>query len=604
MFLLFRKTKIFVAALILFLNTGVVPTYATPTGYVKKEQQKKEYQTIDFQSLSAQNDTNKTGLIRKTDSEQARLKQNITDVTPYLEDMLKSVYQKAEAQVETDAKEHGWDIEYTLQNFHDYGNPYDEIDYNDLIAAYATIVDNGRNGHELLSDVPFIRMEYAEKILEDGAKYADVTLKILDIDGLFRFYGYDPNDPEIKQAYLKRKDKIRDALTGSDIRQQMFVQTPQSMLTPEVETARQFAKNYYFPSEIQNHGRQNVIRAAFSLLGKVPYQWGGKPSHPGYDNSWWSFLPNGKQKGLDCSGFVQWCFMTAGYGRDVTDKILSTYDIRRNLEDITRTELMPGDIGLMKNDSQGTNHTGIYLGDGKWIHCSSSGKGVVINNFNFRFFKRAPEGSWSSYIAEESIRNSENAGIQALQSTDQDVYTLAQLLEHEVGGEGYNAWVAVAEVVRNRVMSSLFPDTLQEVVWQPGEFSYVSEIRTIHPRQEVINVAESVLNGSLTYFNDPDVLFFRNPTITNGIAAEDPIDWGRYKWTSSVGRTAFYLCREGNHSRIPITMQEEAEQKSEEITETQAEDKASKETRSAENTSANPVSIIITEDSQQTGSGS
>ena len=68
--------------------------------------------------------------------------------------------------------------------------------------------------------------------------------------------------------------------------------------------------------------RLSVAQCAVSLVGKVHYFWGGKSSAMGEDPRWGELTEvtsagsesTGTEKpyGLDCSGFVAWCFIQQG----------------------------------------------------------------------------------------------------------------------------------------------------------------------------------------------------------------------------------------------------------------------------------------------------
>ena len=542
----YRKVKrlaIFLSS-ICVLSSSI--SYATPSASTYGTETEEKVRTGFTLSKADTDDPN--GLGQR--SSEPTLKDYINKLTPYLEDLLNISYEKAKKEVEEKIKEKGWDYEYTMQSFSDQGNPFDDVDYNALISAYATIVESGRNGNVLISDAPLITPEYTE--VKDGdVTYAEIKLSTLDIDGLFRFYGYDPDNEELKQRYEKRKKEIEDALNETELKEKMFLKTKENILyILETTGADAAVKQYKIPDDI-DESRKYVIAAALSLVGKVPYDWGGKPAKPGYDTSWWTFdSVRGRQKGLDCSGFVQWAYMTAGFGNDVTSHLTSTYQMRTDLQEISYDDLIPGDIGLMKEDDNGTNHCGIYLGNGLWAHCSSAVGSATVSTYGFRFFKRIPDGTFSPDTAETYFRNdTENLtgpGVETLSGDDGipyssgDVYMLAQLIDHEVGGEGFNSWVAVAEVVLNRVHNDTFPNTLHDVIYQPHQFSYVSDIQYITPTDAEMYVAEEVLKGTLKYFNNQNVLFFKNPTITDGIPASEPVNWGNLPWHGNIGPVAFY----------------------------------------------------------------
>ena len=135
--------------------------------------------------------------------------------------------------------------------------------------------------------------------------------------------------------------------------------------------------------------RKHILETALSLVGKVPYYWGGK-SPPGWNDEWntpklvtaagSSTTGTIRPFGLDCSGFTDWTYKTA-VGVSLYEGTWSQWD---NSYTITEDELLPGDLGfLMNEDGQGWNHVLIYAGVGDngermWVH-SSGGEGVIFN---------------------------------------------------------------------------------------------------------------------------------------------------------------------------------------------------------------------------------
>ena len=131
--------------------------------------------------------------------------------------------------------------------------------------------------------------------------------------------------------------------------------------------------------------------------------------------------------------------------------------------------------------------------------------------------------------------NTENAAY-----SDEEVYLTAQLVHHEAHNQAYNGKVAVAEVVLNRVQSSLFPDKVNDVIFQNGQFSSLRRLKNINPTELELRIAYNVLNGSLRVLNDKDVMYFRNPKITSGISASTKKDWGNHEYATYIGEHAFY----------------------------------------------------------------
>ncbi|MCM3089345.1 LysM peptidoglycan-binding domain-containing protein [Bhargavaea ginsengi] len=107
----------------------------------------------------------------------------------------------------------------------------------------------------------------------------------------------------------------------------------------------------------------SLISVAKSVVG-TPYVWGGTtPS------------------GFDCSGFIWYAFKTAGY--DVARTNTDGYFSRSYYVDAP----VPGDLVFFNNTyKKGISHMGIYLGNGQFIHASSS-QGVVVSNINDSYWK-------------------------------------------------------------------------------------------------------------------------------------------------------------------------------------------------------------------------
>jgi cell wall-associated NlpC family hydrolase len=87
---------------------------------------------------------------------------------------------------------------------------------------------------------------------------------------------------------------------------------------------------------------------------------------------------------FDCSGFVYYLFKSNG----VTIP-RSSLEQSRSGQKLTRSEIKRGDILFFDTyDRKHINHSGVYLGEGKFIH-SSSGKayGVTISELDKGYYK-------------------------------------------------------------------------------------------------------------------------------------------------------------------------------------------------------------------------
>ena len=278
--------------------------------------------------------------------------------------------------------------------------------------------------------------------------------------------------------------------------------------------------------------RKVLLETALSLVGKVPYLWGGKSKMAGYDTDWWSFNSAGKQLGLDCSGFVQWAYRTAGYAESTWKRLISTGTISQSEQDIDESELRPGDLGLFHLGGA-HNHVGIYIGDGYFIHCSSSRNTVVVTKAPFRAFKRVMEADTAS-LSPTEVRYAPS-----MEFTDGDVDLLAKTIWHEARGEGINGWIGVGEVIANRIASPAFAYArdVSTTVYAPGQFTGSDEIASMQPSELCYQVARGVLTGQLRVFGDRSVLFFRNP---GPEPSGGDTDWGSFPFFRRIANTVFY----------------------------------------------------------------
>lgn len=78
--------------------------------------------------------------------------------------------------------------------------------------------------------------------------------------------------------------------------------------------------------------------------------------------------------------------------------------------------------------------------------------------------------------------------------SDNDLYVLSHIISAESGNCSEDMMIAVGSVVLNRVEDERFPSTIEEVVFQPGQYSptwngtYYNE-----PTDEAVEVAEMLL---------------------------------------------------------------------------------------------------------------
>lgn len=99
--------------------------------------------------------------------------------------------------------------------------------------------------------------------------------------------------------------------------------------------------------------------------------------------------PCSAPKNFDCSGFTRYCFSKVGVTLSPSAKAQGYNDDFRHIESISA--LRRGDVVLFNTNSHDgdlCDHTGIYLGGGKFIHASSAKGEVVISTLNEGFYNR------------------------------------------------------------------------------------------------------------------------------------------------------------------------------------------------------------------------
>lgn len=121
----------------------------------------------------------------------------------------------------------------------------------------------------------------------------------------------------------------------------------------------------------------------------------------------------------------------------------------------------------------------------------------------------AEEERMTQLAAQSSWRD-----ISQVQFADGDRYLLANLIYCEAGGESYTGQVAVGSVVINRVLSSVFPNTVVGVIYQNRQFSPVASGRLAlalaegRATQSCYNAADAAMSGTTVV---SDCLYFRTP---------------------------------------------------------------------------------------------
>ena len=84
--------------------------------------------------------------------------------------------------------------------------------------------------------------------------------------------------------------------------------------------------------------------------------------------------------GFDCSGLTSYVYKQ--HGIKITRNASGQY--RDNGVHVSRADLVAGDLVFFSNNGRSVTHVGIYIGDNKYVHASSSRVGVIISNLSNR----------------------------------------------------------------------------------------------------------------------------------------------------------------------------------------------------------------------------
>ena len=210
-----------------------------------------------------------------------------------------------------------------------------------------------------------------------------------------------------------------------------YVETDCKLLCAVVTAANGFVRESV--GDDVSEERVNVISAAYSLVGKVGYFWGGKSTVIGDDPSWGTsetVSAEGSKStgtirayGLDCSGFVTWAVINGYQDKAMQGAVGDgTSDQWEKANVVSEADAQPGDLVFQKGPEAGSdNHVGILCGKtdaGDWIavHCSSGKNGVTVGeaySASFRYIRQP-----SFYPTSEQVQEMQNSSAAISSGTD------------------------------------------------------------------------------------------------------------------------------------------------------------------------------------------
>ncbi|MDP1513283.1 C40 family peptidase [Paenibacillus sp. CMAA1739] len=85
-------------------------------------------------------------------------------------------------------------------------------------------------------------------------------------------------------------------------------------------------------------------------------------------------------EGFDCSGFTMYVFNKLGI--KLPHQSGSQFKMGSS---VSRDEMRPGDLVFFNTTGRGVSHVGIFVGEGKFAHSSTS-RGVVVSSLNENYY--------------------------------------------------------------------------------------------------------------------------------------------------------------------------------------------------------------------------
>lgn len=336
-------------------------------------------------------------------------------------DCVSDGYDYALARVEQIIEDGGYDYELSMEALINYGYASADYDICYVLAAYsASMEQRGTTKGDMQAKLRSVvdkmfpvtyEVKEIERVVESTeppeegeepseprteiVQYVECTIHPFDQSVIISAFNLDTSaqynqfDITYGEAILQMSNALKLTLYG----------TVGSGSIPPLTDAELIA----FLNQLEcSAARKELVRAGLSLVGKVPYFWGGK-SGPGWNPDWntprmvtSSGSPTSgtiRPYGMDCSGFTDWVYKTV-FGVGLRAGTSNQWD---GSKEISYAQLLPGDLAFMAvPGTVPVNHVLMYAGkkDGQdmWVHCSSSAGGVVFNTPSYKLYYRRVEG--------------------------------------------------------------------------------------------------------------------------------------------------------------------------------------------------------------------
>ena len=200
------------------------------------------------------------------------------------------------------------------------------------------------------------------RLIQSGPGYA-ITGKVVQVESLFANVYHEPDvtrhKPVITIPFETRLEVVEEEEEQSQGkgRRPAAKQSYEGWLQVRLPDKR---IEWIQSSDVVPDPKPRSIAESIDLAKRfmgLPYLWGGRSSF-----------------GFDCSGFTQMLYRARGINlpRDADKQAAWT-----GLIAVDRKDLQPGDLLFFGSSPKDITHTGMYIGDGEFIHDTTNGHPVV-----------------------------------------------------------------------------------------------------------------------------------------------------------------------------------------------------------------------------------
>ena len=358
---------------------------------------------------------------------------------------------------------------------------------SDTSEAYLKKFSNG-NPANLVSAISTNTLKSMISTLMLGEKYYADMLKLGGLSDV------DVTDPRsYKNKVLASSSSLYGASASSLDRIYAQCEVNSSLLSPQ---------------------RVEVLNAAATKYGKTHYYWGGGHSHQaskGEDAQKCATVDG--LYDLDCSGYASWAYNTCGF----SDLFGATGTLLAQGRNIGWSDIRPADLVVSEShvlifvstDSNG-NSWFIDVGGGGsgWTCATNDGpKGCRLRTVSLSVFTSGTGGdtirtngessdsrayrvvrskqlesseATATFVPSTTTNSSGSNGTDTnatagIKCSESELQRFRALMVSEIGGGTQEQMYNVAAAICNRVRSSQFPNTIEGVILQPGQFEGSSE---------------------------------------------------------------------------------------------------------------------------------